>query len=76
MKVEFKTVDELRAFVRGTMLTKMYASVASMKQCGACEEAIEELVADTMEKIEQACDEVSEMFDAAQEEFNAPVTLN
>ena len=50
MKVEFKTVDELRAFVRGTMLTKMYASVASMKQCGACEEAIEELVADTMEK--------------------------
>ena len=32
--------------------------------------------ADTMEKIEEACDELSEMFTAAQDEFNAPVTLN
>jgi hypothetical protein len=76
LKVEFKTIDELHAFIRGTMLSRMRDSVASMKQCGACEEAIEGLIADTMEKIEEACDEAAQMFAAAQEEFNAPIVLN
>jgi hypothetical protein len=76
MKVEFKTVDELCSFIRGTMLAKMYASVKAMQRGGCSEQSIEALVADTMEKIAEACDEASQMFNAATAEFNAPITIN
>lgn len=76
MKLEFKTVDELLAFVRGTMLARMHDSVTSMKKCGSSAEDIEALVADTMGKIEEACDEAAQIYAAAQEEFNAPITIN
>jgi hypothetical protein len=76
MKVEFKTVHELQAFIRGHMLSNMYDSVKSMQQCGCSEEEIQDLCDDTMEKIEEALDEAAQMFAAAQEEFNAPITIN
>ena len=74
--MEFKTVDELHAFIRGTMLARMHDSVASMRQCGACEEDIAALVADTEQKIIDVCDELTQTYAAAQAEFNAPITIN
>jgi len=76
VKVSFKTVDELHAFIHGTMLARMHDSVKSMKKCGAREEAIQGLIADTEQKIEEACDEAAQMYAAAQAEFNAPITIN
>jgi hypothetical protein len=76
MKVEFKTLDELQAFIRGTMLAKMHASVEAMQRGGCSEQSIEALVADTMQKIAEACDEASQMVNAATDEFNAPITIN
>jgi hypothetical protein len=76
MKVEFETIDELQAFIRTKMESQMRANVASMRQCGASDEAIQEMCDSTEQRIVEACDEVAETFEAAQAEFNAPVALN
>jgi hypothetical protein len=76
VKIEFKTIEELHAFIRAKMTAQMEANIASMRRCGASAEAIQEMCASAERNIAEAIDEISQTFEAAQEEFNAPITIN
>jgi hypothetical protein len=76
VRIEFRTIEELHSFIRGSMLTQMYANVQSMRACGASEAAIQQMRDSTEQRIAEALDEVSEMFEATLEDFNKPITIN
>ena len=76
MNVEFKTPDELRAYLRGMTEQLIQNNAASMRESGSCEECIEQMAAQCRAQGEENADEVVALVKAAQEEFDAPRILN
>jgi hypothetical protein len=70
MKVQVRSANDAAEFVRERTLETMRRNIASMQQCGSSEEAIQMMVADTMDKIAEACVDVADTFAALTESFN------
>jgi hypothetical protein len=70
MKVQVRTASDATEFIRERMLETMNKSIASMQQCDSSEEAIAEMVANTMDKIAEALVEVADTFASLTESFN------
>lgn len=76
MKVNFSSIDDAISHVREKMLATMRDNIASMRRDGCCEQSIQAMIEDTEQKIVEMHDEIMSMYGIAQEEFDAPRTLN
>jgi hypothetical protein len=70
MKVQVRSADDCSEFIRERMLETMNRNIATMQECGCSEEAIQLMVADTMDRIAEACVDVADVFAALKESFN------
>jgi hypothetical protein len=70
MKVQVRSADDAREFIRERMLETMRRNIVLMQQCGSSEECIKEMIDDTMDRIAEACVDVADAFAALTESFN------
>jgi hypothetical protein len=76
MKVRVHSANDRSEFIRECMLQTMRRNIAAMERQGCSQEDIRMMVAATLDDIAAARVDVADLFNALQESFNAPITLN